>query len=114
MIEFTQGSHTYYVYIITNKYRSTFYIGVTNNLNNRLYQHCENIKLKKKTFAAKYQLEHLVYYEEFSWIQLAIAREKQLKSWRREKKLNLIREFNEKLEFLNYLFSNNVIPPASE
>ncbi|MBJ7879728.1 GIY-YIG nuclease family protein [Gelidibacter salicanalis] len=104
MIEFTQGSHSYYVYIITNPYRSTFYIGVTNKLHIRLQQHQENIRLKKNTFAAKYNLQYLVYYEQFSWIQLAIAREKELKGWRREKKLNLIREHNESFEFLNHLF----------
>ncbi|WP_299393484.1 GIY-YIG nuclease family protein [uncultured Gelidibacter sp.] len=104
MIEFAQGSHTYYVYIITNTYRSTFYIGVTNRLQHRLQQHQENLLLKKKTFAAKYNLQYLVYYEKFSWIQLAIAREKELKGWRREKKLSLIREYNEGFEFLNHLF----------
>lgn len=114
MIEFTQGWHTYYVYIIANKFRSTYYVGVTNNLNIRLQQHHENILLKKKTFAAKYNLEHLVYYEEFSWIQLAIAREKEIKGWRREKKLELIKDFNENFEFLNYLFQNNVIPTKEE
>lgn len=76
MIEFNEGSHTYYVYIITNKYRSTYYIGVTNNLGRRLRQHQENIEKGIKTFAFKYQIKHLVYYEEFFWIQLAIAREK--------------------------------------
>ncbi len=106
MIEFTEGSHTYYVYIITNNYRTTFYTGVTHDLNTRLQQHKENISLKKKTFAAKYNLSQLVYYEEFSWIQLAIAREKQIKGWRREKKLNLIRESNEQFEFLNHHFYN--------
>ena len=106
MIEFTEGSHTYLVYIITNSYRSTFYTGVTNNLKIRLQQHEENILLKKSTFAAKYNLQYLVYYKEFSWIQLAIASEKQIKGWRREKKLQLIRESNEKFQFLNYLFSN--------
>ena len=106
MIECIEGSHTYFVYIITNSYRSTFYTGVTKNLNNRLQQHEENILLKKRTFAAKYNLQFLVYYEEFSWIQLAIAREKQIKGWRREKKLQLIRESNEDFQFLNHLFSN--------
>lgn len=106
MIEFIQGSHTYFVYIITNKYGSTFYTGVTNNLNIRLQQHQENMLLKKKTFAAKYNLQYLVYYEEFSWIQLAIAREKEIEGWRREKKLNLIRTSNKNFEFLNHLFSN--------
>ena len=63
MIEYNEGYHTYYVYIITNKYRSTFYIGVTNNLGLRLQQHKENIENNIKTFASKYNLQFLVYYE---------------------------------------------------
>ena len=85
MIEYNEGHHTYYVYIITNKYRSTYYIGVTNNLSIPLQQHKENIETGKKTFASKYNIQFLVYYEKFTWIQLAIAREKELKGWRREK-----------------------------
>ncbi len=104
MIEFNEGSHTYYVYIITNKYRSTYYIGVTNNLGKRLRQHSENIEKGVKTFASRYQIRHLVYYEEFSWVQLAIAREKELKGWRRDKKLDLIRSFNATFEFLEDRF----------
>ena len=104
MIEFNEGSHTYYVYIITNKYRSTYYIGVTNNLGKRLRQHQENIEKRIKTFASRYQIQHLVYYEEFSWVQLAIAREKELKGWRRDKKLDLIRSFNATFEFLEDRF----------
>lgn len=104
MIEFNEGYHTYYVYIITNKYRSTYYIGMTNNLKKRLNQHIENIEKGKKTFAAKYQLKYLVYFEKFTWVQQAIAREKELKGWRREKKLDLIRSFNCKFEFLNNRF----------
>ncbi len=104
MIEFNEGSHTYCVYIITNKYRSTYYIGVTNNLGRRLREHRENIKNGIKTFASNYQIQHLVYYERFSWIQLAIAREKELKGWRRDKKLALIRSFNASFEFLEDRF----------
>ena len=104
MIEFNEGSHTYYVYIITNKYCSTYYIGVTNNLGKRLRQHQENIEKRIKTFASRYQIQHLVYYEEFSWVQLAIAREKELKGWRRDKKLDLIRSFNATFEFLEDRF----------
>ncbi|NLP56551.1 GIY-YIG nuclease family protein [Lutibacter sp. B1] len=99
-----EGYHKYYVYIITNKYRSTYYIGVTNNLNERLKQHKENIDKGAKTFAAKYNLQHLVYYEQFSWVQNAIAREKELKGWSREKKLDLIRSFNANFEFLESRF----------
>ncbi len=110
MIEhITNGFHTYYVYIITNKYRSTYYIGMTNNLKKRLSQHIENIREGNKTFASKYQLQYLVHYEKFTWVQEAIAREKELKGWRREKKLDLVRSFNSKFEFLNNRFvdSNN-------
>lgn len=63
---------------------------MTNNLKKRLKQHQTNIEKGIKTFASKYQIQHLVYYEKFTWVQLAIAREKELKGWRREKKLDLI------------------------
>jgi putative endonuclease len=77
---------------------------MTNNLKVRLQQHKDNIVLKNKTFASKYGLEYLVYYEKFVWVQDAIAREKELKKWRREKKLELIRSFNPEFEFLNHNF----------
>ena len=70
-------------------------------------QHQENIEKEIKTFASRYQIRHLVYYEEFSWVQLAIAREKELKGWRRDKKLALIRSFNETFEFLEDRFLGN-------
>ncbi|WP_445454627.1 GIY-YIG nuclease family protein [Flavobacterium sp. 25HG05S-40] len=115
MIEHTEGYHTYYVYIITNRYRSTYYVGMTNDLNRRLIEHRNNIKNGIKTFASKYNLEFLVFYEKFSWVQQAIAREKEIKGWRREKKLDLIRAFNENFEFLNRHFvKDDAIPPSSE
>ena len=104
-----KGYHTYYVYIITNTYRSTYYIGMTNNLTKRLKQHNENIDNKIKTFASKYNLKYLVFYEKFTWVQQAIAREKELKGWRREKKLDLIKAFNPKFDFLNEHFDNKNI-----
>ena len=107
MIDFNEGYHTYYVYIITNKYRSTYYIGMTNNLGVRLQQHKENIEKGIKTFASKYNVEFLVYYEKFTWVQKAIEREKILKAWRREKKLELIKFFNPEFEFLNERFIKN-------
>ena len=67
---------------------------------------CTNLISGNKTFASKYNLEFLVFYEKFTWVQEAIAREKELKKWRREKKLNLIREFNPTFEFLNYHFDD--------
>ncbi len=77
---------------------------MTNNLKIRLQQHKENIMLGNKTFASKYNLEFLVYYEKFTWVNEAIAREKEIKKWRRDKKLDLIRSFNLEVEFLNYHF----------
>lgn len=102
MIEYTEGIYTFYVYILTNKNRTVLYTGVTNNLKLRLYQH-EN-KLKPTSFTARYNVFYLVYYERFSWIQMAIQREKEIKNLSREKKLYLIREFNPNLEFLNDYF----------
>lgn len=104
MIEYNEGHLTFYVYIITNKHRSTYYTGMTNNLGRRLTEHKENIEKGVKTFASKYNIEFLVYYEKFTWVEQAIAREKEIKGWKRDKKLNLIRSFNENFEFLNHRF----------
>ena len=104
MLNPQEGFHSYYIYILTNKYRSTLYIGVTNNLKLRLQQHKDNLENGNKTFASKYSIEFLVYYEKYVWIQEAIALEKELKKWRREKKIELIQNFNSNFEFLNYHF----------
>jgi putative endonuclease len=106
MIEFNEGYHTYYIYIITNKTKTVLYTGVTNNLTRRLSEHADNIVNKKKTFASRYNVQYLLYYEKFGWIQMAIAREKEIKGWRREKKIALIKSLNAEFEFL--------IPPSSE
>ncbi|HWB59962.1 MAG TPA: GIY-YIG nuclease family protein [Chthoniobacteraceae bacterium] len=82
---------TYYVYIMTNKTRTTVYIGVTNDLASRVYQHQQG---QNKGFTKTYRLNRLVYYETFNDIHDAIAREKQLKGWRREKKNALIATLN--------------------
>jgi putative endonuclease len=79
--------HQYYVYILTNKLNTVLYVGVTRDLQNRVSEH----KLKiYKGFTAKYECNKLVYYEEYQWIQDAIAREKQLKAGSRQKKIDLI------------------------
>lgn len=91
----------FYVYIVTNKYRTTLYIGVTNNIQKRLSQHVFDSENAKKSFAGKYACIYLVYYEGFDFPKEAIAREKELKKWRREKKNNLISNFNPKWETLN-------------
>ena len=81
----------YYVYILSNKSNKVLYIGVTNNLERRLYEHKNKII---KGFTSKYNLQKLVYFEEFNEANLAIAREKQLKGWLREKKNALISSVN--------------------
>jgi putative endonuclease len=93
-------NYNFYVYIITNLDRTTLYIGVTNDLNVRLEQHRQN-RGNPKSFAGKYHCYLLVYYEHFSHIEHAIAREKELKKWRREKKDNLIATTNPEWTFLN-------------
>ena len=97
---FQEGFHTYYIYILTNKPKSVFYTGVTNNLRKRLNQHQENISSGNKTFASKYNVEFLLYYERFTWIHEAIAREKEIKGWTRAKKEALIASTNPNWEFL--------------
>ena len=86
-----------YVYIVSNKSRNVIYIGVTSNLKGRIWKHRKG---KGSVFARKYKLKYLVYYEEFSHIQDAIDREKQLKNWHREWKFNLIKEENPTLKDL--------------
>lgn len=103
MIEFTEGIYNFYVYIITNKAKTVLYTGVTNNLKRRLEEH--NEKLNPNSFSAKYNLNYLIYYEKYGWIQQAIAREKEIKLLRRDLKLELIKEFNPNMEFLNNRFS---------
>jgi len=103
-MQFQEGYHTYYIYIITNKAKTVLYTGVTNHLKIRLAQHRDNIGLNKQTFASRYNFQYLLYFEKFTWVQDAIAREKEIKGWRRQKKINLIKTINQDLEFLNDLF----------
>ena len=80
-----------FVYILTNKYNSTYYIGVTSNLPKRI---CEHKNKVVAGFSKKYNLYKLVYYEVANDIESAILREKQLKSWKRQWKTDLIKKFN--------------------
>ncbi|KKT26235.1 MAG: Excinuclease ABC C subunit domain protein [Parcubacteria group bacterium GW2011_GWA2_43_9b] len=81
----------FYVYIITNKNNTTFYIGVSDNLMRRMFEHRNELI---DGFSKKYQLHKLVYFEEFNYIYNAIRREKQLKNWHRDWKINLIKKDN--------------------
>lgn len=81
-----------FIYIVTNKYNNTFYIGVTSNLPKRIIEHIE--KRYENSFSARYNLNKLVYYEQFQMIGDAIAREKQLKGGSRANKITLIQNMN--------------------
>ncbi len=84
-------SYKFYVYILASKKRGTLYIGVTNNLERRIYEHKNNII---KGFTSKYKVYNLVYYEGFDYIDQAIAREKAMKFWKRNWKIELIEKVN--------------------
>jgi len=84
-------SDLYYIYIMTNEWDTVFYTGITNNLIRRVSQHKSKLI---PGFTTKYHIEKLIYYEVFQDVLEAIAREKQIKKWRREKKLKLIRSKN--------------------
>lgn len=81
-----------FIYIITNKYQTIVYTGVTSNLPQRILEHKE--KRYPSSFSARYNVDILVYYEQFQWIGDAIAREKQIKAGSRETKNELIRFLN--------------------
>jgi len=81
----------YYTYIVTNKKRGILYTGMTNDLAGRAYQHKNKLV---KGFTSRYNLDKLVWFEEFQWVNDAIAREKQIKRWSRKKKIALIESFN--------------------
>ena len=87
----------YFVYIMSNTYNRVFYIGITGNLLNRVEQHKTGMI---KGFARDYNLHKLVYFEVWDTAEAAIAREKQLKRWHRQWKINLIKELNPAIEDL--------------
>ncbi len=81
----------YFVYMLTNWDDSVLYIGVTNNLERRLYEHRNGLA---DGFTKKYNVHKLVYVEQTNDVYSAISREKQLKNWRREKKNHLVATMN--------------------
>lgn len=81
---------TYFVYILTNK-SNTLYVGITNDLERRINEHSLKVI---SSFTSKYNLNKLVYYQEFSDINDAIAAEKKIKGWTRKKKVELIKTIN--------------------
>ena len=83
--------HQYYVYILTNKKNGTLYIGMTNNLERRIYEHKNKLI---EGFTNRYGLDQLVYMESHQYVKDAILREKRMKKWKRQWKINLIVEDN--------------------
>ena len=83
--------NSYYVYIVASRQNGTLYIGVTNNLVRRVYEHKNDLV---EGFTKKYGVHRLVYYEQYQDITLAVQREKQMKKWNRQWKINRIQEQN--------------------
>jgi len=81
----------YFIYLLTNKTNKVLYIGVTNNLERRIFEHKNKLV---EGFTKKYNLNKLVYYEATNDIDGALEREKQLKNWHRDWKINLINSSN--------------------
>ena len=99
----------YFVYILTNKRNGTLYVGVTNDLQRRMHEHRNDVV---EGFTKRYATKLLVYYETTSDSYAAIMREKQLKKWNREWKINLIETHNPDWQDLFETVMNAGSPPA--
>lgn len=104
--------HDYNVYIVTNVQKTVLYLGVTNDLARRVSEHWSN-RGDQKTFAGKYSCHNLVYFENHQYIEDAICREKEIKKWRRQKKVDLIESINPDWQFLNVLVCDEWPPPEN-
>ncbi len=82
----------HFVYILSNKKKGVLYIGETKNLKKRIYQHKN--KVHRNAFTARYNLDKLIYFEEWKTKEDAVLREKQMKKWNRDWKINLIESIN--------------------
>ena len=80
-----------YVYLMASGRNGTLYVGVTTDLIRRVYEHKHDLV---EGFTKRYHVHHLVWFEECGDVRAAIAREKQIKKWKREWKLRLVQEFN--------------------
>ena len=94
--------HRYFVYLLTNWNHKVMYVGVTNNLERRVFEHKAKLV---EGFTSKYNVNRLVYYEETTDVRAAIAREKEIKKWRREKKNALVVQGNPRWKDLSEDFS---------
>ena len=94
----------YYVYILSNNNHTVFYTGVTSNLLKRMYEHTNELV---EGFTKTYHIHKLMYYEIHNDIKEAIAREKTIKKWKRDRKWNIIDKINP--ERKNLFFNNEII-----
>jgi putative endonuclease len=92
------STKSYYIYLLTNWNHRVMYVGITNDLKRRLYEHKNKLI---KGFSEKYNLNKLVYFEETQDAHTAITREKEIKKWRREKKNQLVNQINPEWQDLN-------------
>ena len=84
-------THQYFVYLLASKINGILYIGMTNDLQRRIFEHKSK---STKTFTSKYRIHKLVYFETYQNVNEAISREKNLKKWKRDWKINLIQKNN--------------------
>jgi putative endonuclease len=90
----------FFVYILTNALKTVLYTGVTNDLQQRIIEHYQN-RGQPQTFCGRYNVYWLLYFEQHSYINDAISREKEIKGWRRNRKMTLIEGMNPELKFVN-------------
>jgi putative endonuclease len=102
--------YNFYVYILTNWNNKVMYIGMTNNLERRMYEHKNKLV---DGFTKKYNVNKLVYYEYATDVHVAIAREKEIKKWRREKKNQLVMSMNPEMRDLSLEWENEVVISTS-
>ena len=102
-----QKEYNFYIYILTNYTKAVLYVGFTNNIIRRMIEHKNDLGCK---FTRKYKLKYLVYFEQCENVYSVMEREKEIKKWRREKKINLIKNVNSDLNDLSSkLFKDNEI-----
>lgn len=82
---------TYYLYILANKKNGVLYVGVTNDIQKRIFQHKKQLI---KGFTSRYNVDKLIYFEEYRNVREAIIREKNIKKWKRQWKIDLIEKIN--------------------
>ncbi len=102
-----QKEYNFYIYILTNYSKTILYVGFTNNIIRRIIEHKNNLGCK---FTRKYKLKQLIYFERCEDVYRMMEREKEIKKWRREKKINLVKSVNPNLnDIIGKLFKDNEI-----